>query len=203
MIKRHYSLSYIFHKLRLGLLEFRKPDLPWLTKDAVNLLNQLILPTDNGLEFGSGRSTSWLAGRCAKLVSVESDDVWYNKVKRDLRSRRNVEYHLKVAEKSAAEQSPYLDVFDQIEDQSIDFILNDGKIRDLVALRSMCKLRYGGLLIIDNAERYLPNSLKIPESLGNGAAKNENWKRFLAETNTWRRIWTSNGVTSTLILIKS
>lgn len=203
IIKKHHNFNYILSKLKMLGFELKNPNSPWLTKDSISLLGQLILQSDTGLEFGSGRSTKWLALKCNKLISVESNKLWFNKVSNDLIEFVNVEYHYKEVDEENYEKSTYLDVFDSVEDNSVDFILDDGKIRDLVALKSLPKLKYGGLFILDNAERYIPNELKIPESIGNDKSLNENWNNFMVQTNSWRRIWTNNGISSTLIFIKS
>jgi putative heme iron utilization protein len=51
--------------------EFLHPNWPWLTKEAILLLERLLRPDDIGLEFGSGRSTIWFAERVEKLISIE------------------------------------------------------------------------------------------------------------------------------------
>ena len=47
------------------------------------------------------------------------------------------------------------------------------------------------------------NPFNIPESIGksnNGISKL--MEQFSKETKTWRRIWTTNGVTATLLMFK-
>jgi hypothetical protein len=62
-------------------------------------------------------------------------------------------------------------------------------------------LKVGGLLIVDNAERYLPHSRRTPESL-KGPVRPE-WREFLARVADWRPVWTTNGVTCTALWIKT
>jgi hypothetical protein len=202
MIKKHHSVSYAVNKLRVKLFEIQNPALPWLTSEAISVLARLLRPTDIGLEFGSGRSTQWLAKKCAKLTSIENNEFWFRKVSNDIKVFDNVDYFLQSVDRNDERQSEYLKIFQRISDNSIDFVLDDGKLRDHVALLSLSKLKQGGLFILDNAERYIPNGLNIPESVG-PSTNHENWNKFINETGQWRRMWTSNGVTSTLIYIKS
>jgi hypothetical protein len=59
----------------------RFPDAPWLAESAVLLLDSWLKPTDVELEWGSGRSTIWLARRMKRLTSVESDKTWFEMVR--------------------------------------------------------------------------------------------------------------------------
>jgi hypothetical protein len=45
------------------------PDVPWLTRQAVEILEDWLKPGYVGLEWGSGRSTLWFARRVSHLTS--------------------------------------------------------------------------------------------------------------------------------------
>ena len=64
-------------------------------------------------------------------------------------------------------------------------------------------MKDGGLVIIDHINRYIPNSSQAPKSatLSTGYQSNE-WEYFDAITANWDRIWTSDGVTDTVIYTK-
>ncbi|MEL6930878.1 MAG: hypothetical protein AAFN81_06885 [Bacteroidota bacterium] len=203
MFKKHHSIQYIFSRLGQKFFEYKHPDAPWLTQQAVLLLDHLIRPSDRGLEFGSGRSTKWFARRCHHLHSIEHHEGWFRKVDAEIASLTNVKYELKELSTNNPRLSPYVLVLEKIASNGIDFILVDGQCRDILCLSSIEKLRSGGLLILDNAERYVPNKYNIPESIGKDTDRmTENWREFLDQIQDWRRIWTSNGVTATLILFK-
>ena len=57
-----------------------RPDYPWLTNDANDILACYLKQTDVGLEFGSGRSTLWFAKHTHYITSVEHDRGWYERV---------------------------------------------------------------------------------------------------------------------------
>lgn len=60
------------------------PKEPFLAPAAIRFLDDL-LPRDGvGLEWGSGRSTQWLAPRLHTLVAVEHDAKWYEQVRHQL-----------------------------------------------------------------------------------------------------------------------
>jgi predicted O-methyltransferase YrrM len=200
MLKKHHTLNYIKAKIRLLIFQKRRPNLPWLSLNSIDIIDQLIKTSDVGMEFGSGRSTAWLAGKCKNLTSIEHNKEWYTKVTQMTKHLGNIELLLLSATKDSSIPE-YISPLHSKNDLSLDFILNDGKLRDLVALNAIAKLKNGGLLIIDNAERYLKNTFNLPESIG-FKSMTTNWQKFDAEANHWRRIWVEDGVTSTLILIK-
>lgn len=202
IIKKHISISYIVSRLK-QILYFKKyPDNPWMTKDSVNLLEQLIKKTDVGLEYGSGKSTKWFAMRCKHLTSIEHNKEWFEIVSRKIKNQNNVDYRLLSLNDNPVESDYYKSIY-EFSDKSLDFIINDGKFRDLIASEGIKKIKCGGIYILDNAERYLQNNLNLPESMISGWDTSLNWKYFNEITDKWRKIWTSDGVSSTLILIKT
>src|SRR5574341_1510870 len=135
--------------------EWRNPDLPWLSRQAVQILTNWLRRDDRGLEWGSGRSTVWLAGLVDRMTSVEHDPQWHEKVKNELIRRKlfNVDYRLEPVDDQElpSESSPYLAVAAEFPPLSIDFALVDGLYRDRCAQAALELLKPGGLLIIDNA----------------------------------------------------
>jgi predicted O-methyltransferase YrrM len=72
---KHWTPRYIFNRINLYYFEKKNPDLPWLTSESISLIDNLIKKSDKMIEFGSGRSTAWLAQRVDELTSVETDQV--------------------------------------------------------------------------------------------------------------------------------
>lgn len=176
------------------------PSNPWLTSKSVALLEQLLKPTDIGVEFGSGRSTLWFAKRLKHLTSFEDNRFWFSKVEILLGAHnlnRKVDYRLIEDE---IEYSLQTKLFEQ---NSIDFCLVDGQMRDKISVGILPKLKPGGILVIDNVNWYLPNDWS--KSPGTRRTKDrvasEEWQDFLTLTSDYRRIWTSNGVTDTCIFL--
>ena len=71
----HWSPRYIVNRLIWAVDEHQNSDKPWFNPMANRLLSTLLRPTDQGLEWGSGRSTLWLAKHLGHLTSVEDDGV--------------------------------------------------------------------------------------------------------------------------------
>ncbi len=198
----HWTPEYIINRTAAAFYEKRHPELPWLTSSAISILSTFLKETDNGLEWGSGRSTAWFASKVNSLVSVENNLDWYHHVDKKLQSLdfNNVDY------KYIEDKSKYVQVVNLFEDDSLDFALVDGApsdIRDQCAIGVLNKIKDGGCIIVDNANWFLPSESHSPNSRSyeNGAAS-ETWELFLESVNNWRSIWTSNGVTDTAFFIK-
>jgi predicted O-methyltransferase YrrM len=204
---RHLTPRYVYNRVRQMGYERTHADDPWLTPDAIALLGSLLRREDTGVEFGSGRSTIWFATRVAALTSVEHDEPWYQAVSARLKDRGlgNVDYILAPEDQPLERggESAYPRAALAFPDGSIDFALVDGHYRDYSAKLILPKIRPGGMLIIDNANLYLPCQSKSPNSrtaaLGPATSV---WADVWAELTRWRSIWTSSGVWDTAIFMK-
>jgi predicted O-methyltransferase YrrM len=147
-----------------------------------------------GLEFGSGRSTRWLAGKLKLLVSVEHAPVWYSEVKRSLESAQitNVDYRFIALdhppeEPERANYDPlprYVAVLNEFDDETFDFILIDGHYRTACVLLSLNKLKPGGLLLVDDVNMWwhrsplpIPSSWEIVDESSNGLKTARIWMK--------------------------
>lgn len=202
----HWSIPYITARLRDIIYQKRHPNHPWLTPQAIDFIDQWLKPEDKGLEFGSGKSTIWLAQRVSYLTSVENIPEWFHRVRKWLLKTElnNVNYVLAGEKdddqtKAANYLLPALD----ISDESLDFIIVDGRWRDQCATLSISKLCPGGLMVIDNANLYLPCDSPAPNSqtIEEGPASAE-WQKVWDTIKDWRTIWTTNGVFDTALFIK-
>lgn len=184
------------------------PDHPWLTRTANKILSDLLQEDDVAVEFGSGRSTCWFAQRIGKITSVEHNRLWYEKVKRMIVDRElgNVDYRFAPIEKEEDQgsDSEYVKIIDEMDDQSIDFVLVDGAYRDFCTLRAMRALRPGGILVIDNVNWYLPSNSCSPNSRSHaeGPRTTGVWPEVHQALSAWRCIWTSSGVSDTALFFK-
>jgi predicted O-methyltransferase YrrM len=204
---KHWTPFYIVSRIRVMFDHKLHPANPWLTRDAVRLLEQLLRPEDIALEFGSGRSTFWIARRVKKLTSVEHEAAWHGQGMQTLDREKlgNVELLHRALDVSEAEgmSAAYVRFLDSVPDASVDFCLVDGVYRGYCALGSLAKMKAGGLIVVDNAEFFLPSPSKSPGVRSPDAGPlDDAWRRFAKETEDWRRVWTTNGVWDTLLLFK-
>ena len=205
---RHRSPRYIYNRTKLIMSERAHPADPWLTPGAVRMLTSLLLPSDRGVEFGSGRSTIWFGERVSHLTSVEHDEKWYSAISNKLKERElgNVDYALVPRDKpdELGNVSKYALTALRFDDCSIDFALIDGLYRDYVTQFMMPKIKPGGFLVIDNANWFLPTQTYAPASRTTALGPcGPVWNEVAEGLARWRSIWTSSGVTDTAIFFRT
>jgi predicted O-methyltransferase YrrM len=194
---------YVRDSLAVRAEALRPDRRPWITRDALELLDGLLRPTDRGIEWGSGGTTTWFAARIEHLTSIEGSPQWHAGLQSELDVRRigNVDLRLVSAEDlghgTPEHRSAYVGAVPDVEPGSIDLAFVDGEYRDECALRALDLLRPGGLLVLDNAETYLPTTTRSPWSVP--APATPRWQELVERTAGWRRIWTTNGVWDTAI----
>jgi len=128
------------HGARLGKGE----PVPWWTYPArLWLADHLAaLPAAPGacLELGAGSSTSWLARRFERVVSVEHDERWFQRVRAE--RPRNVE----IRRVDAADLDGYLAAFGEREHW--DLVVVDGLHRAAALARAVAQLDDRGLALL-------------------------------------------------------
>ncbi len=192
------SPRYLANKAAQVAYELRHPDHPWFTREAIRRFEAWLRPGYRGLEWGSGRSTLWLARRSASLVSVEHHPAWHARVSAQLAAAglTNVDHRL-VAEEA------YAAVIDAFPDRHFDYVIVDGLFRDETLLRSIPKLRPHGWFVFDNANWYLRSDSRTPHSLRReGPPAPGRFDEVERAVAGWAATWTSNGVNDTLLLEK-
>lgn len=203
---------YLNARIQQWLFEKKFPDAPWLTRSAILLLDSWLKKTDVGFEWGSGRSTVWFANRVSHLVSVETSKEWFEKVSVRLKAgglSDKVDYRFvecDIDEREGPMGLPYADTILTFADNHFDFILVDGMARASCVRNALAKLKPGGLLIIDNANRYFPNW-----SMGAFTTAHEQrdrvlspvWEEIAKSLGDWRAIHTSDGIWDTRMWQKS
>ena len=125
----------------------------------------------------------WLARRCGRVVSVEHNPGWFEHVRTQLAAAQMSNVDLRLRTTGATYETAIDDV------TAIDFALIDGRRRHCCAMQAAEKLRPGGMLVLDNAERY-------------PAALNEEWHRFHSIVAAWPKSQHDDGVSRTDIWLR-
>jgi hypothetical protein len=210
-IRLWFHPHYVVNRLREAYYEWRFPDLPWMTRQANDILCDWLKPTDVGFEWGSGRSTVWLGTRVRRLISIEHDKDWAQRIRGELQGRgieHKVQYYLEPdVNIVSSPDSRYVARIHDVPDSSLDFCIVDGWSRADCALACLPKLKPGGLLVLDNAQLYIPRKHKTRAVRARGEADGfpepaRTWQEFDALVADWRRIWTSNGLSDTALFVK-
>lgn len=204
---RHLNFIYIRDRVAQLFYQKRFQDHPWFTKRMIEFLDGWLCASDVGFEYGSGRSTIWLAQKVSFVTSVEQDEFWRKKVQAEL-EQKSLEQKVSlegIYHDKTSEHQSYVDAIKRQQDDSLDFCLIDGSYRDLCALASLPKLKPGGVIIIDDVERYIPreNISHAPEALTLECGfESEAWDEFSRIVQRWRCFWTSDGVSDTALWVK-
>ena len=203
---------YWLAKFNKTVFERRFPEAPWLSESAVYLLDSWLRPTDRGIEWGAGRSTVWLALRVKHLTSVESNAEWYERTKTVLYEKgiqNKVDLRLIPVNHQMNTDSPrdhpYAAVARELPDAHLDFALVDGRLRLLCIENVMSKIKLGGLLILDNSERFFPTRVLGQHTIQlepRDQCLDERWERLWRRLSEWRSIITTNGVWDTRAWVK-
>lgn len=190
-----FSPRYILARVKNYLYFKNNQELPWMTKDANNFLLKNLRKDMILLEFGSGRSTHFYAERVKKVYSREHHKEWFEKVSEQLKEYKNVDY------KFYNNLENYVNAND-IEKETLDVIIIDGRNRVNCLLNSIDKLKQGGVLVLDNAERYLLYSTNSPAKY---VRDDRNIKWVDAEEILANKFWrydTTDDVSDTLFFFK-
>lgn len=209
LAEKSLSFSYTRYRVLRPLLKFYyrtyrffKGDTPWTSPASIEIFDRMLHKDMIGFEWGSGSSTVFFGQRVKKLVSIEHNEAWFEKVRSSIKKNKldNTDYNLvkvsypdqhldkdgyQVAFNQAQIEAykQYYSFIDQFPDEHFDFIVVDGRARVECGKHALPKLKSGGLLVLDNSERkrYQPLKDKLKD---------------------WPLIWTTNGLTDTTIWFK-
>ena len=155
-------------------------ELPWITLIVERLIRRHLeidcARRGKVFEFGSGGSSVYLRRRAAEVVTVEHDPEWFQKVNdcaestgMRMRGLFLVEpervqltggdvsdpstYRSADPPHSASTFKTYASFIDQYPESYFDLVIVDGRSRPSCLVHAMPRIRVGGLLVLDNAER--------------------------------------------------
>lgn len=133
---------------------------PWYTYPAIEYLKQLDFSDRTVFEYGSGQSTRFWAAAASRVVSVEDDERWYERLASSLPANCELILETDLAE--------YPKVIHRYPD-GFHVIVVDGAARGHTRLKcshaALERLRPGGLVILDNSD-WLPESARALRESG-------------------------------------
>lgn len=197
--------------------------LPWLPFPAINFLDSLLTKSSRVFEFGAGGSSIFFSSRVDELVSVEHDPHWFSETADAVakqQKRHRIRWHGVLAipvvpvtpivlpptdplsytttdeTLSGLSFYEYVTAIDQYPDQYFDVILIDGRARPSCFMHAMRKIKFGGYVILDNAEResyaYVQNA-----AMNSGFELAEFWGPGPYNDYCWRTIFLRRGLNLT------
>lgn len=209
---RYYKRwSYLVDKSPLNAKQ------PWLTFKAIDFISSNIKETDRVFEYGGGGSTLYFLSKVKEVVTVEHDHGWFDMLKTKIEvadaARWNGQLILpeNVAGKINLDKSQPTDYYSeasifqhntfkaystfisQFKDEYFDLVLIDGRARTSCLYHSIPKVKIGGFLVLDNAERkyYLQNNstlLKKHYKLLTNDMGPVPYSPHFSQTAVWQRI---------------
>lgn len=150
---------------------------PWMTFAAIAFLRRTLNPKMRVFEYGSGGSTLFFSKHAAEILTVEHDPAWGRKVAEALHSQQSTNARVELVEPqpnpdptqndpadpaaciSKAEQyrglsfRSYVSRIDAWPDHHFDIVVVDGRARPACLQHAAPKIKPGGWLVLDNAER--------------------------------------------------
>ena len=150
---------------------------PWLAFDAILALRARMRPGLRVFEYGSGGSTLfWLASQAMQVVSIEHNPDWFQIVSGKVQGKSTIDLRLIAPEVLAQPEQihdpadphlyqsddegfrgcsfrQYASQIDAYPDEHFDILLVDGRARPSCIAHGAAKVKVGGLLVLDNADR--------------------------------------------------
>ncbi len=120
--------------------------LPWVTYSFIDFIKERLHKDLSVFEYGSGSSTLFYAARVRRVVSVEHNQDWYNKIvqsKPDNAEMIFTELHRDGEYSKKAASLP----------EKFDIIIVDGRDRVNCCKYSLAALSPRGVIVLDDSER--------------------------------------------------
>jgi hypothetical protein len=150
---------------------------PWITFPAIDFIKKIISKEMIVYEFGTGGSTLFFANRAKKIISVEHDPLWMEKISNAIKKRgyNNWQGNLiePIKDNEFYKKDPsnpddyissskdflgmsfekYVRKLDEFPDNYFDIIFIDGRARPSCFKHSLPKLKTNGYIFWDNTDR--------------------------------------------------
>lgn len=124
--------------------------IPWFTFPAIEYLSQFDFSESIVFEYGSGNSTLFWAERVKKIISVEKDKKWHEKINEHNKSNLTLFLH--------EDRESYVECINFYPNK-YDIIVIDGVYRLLCVKQAAKHISDDGFIIFDNSDRH-PNCTK-------------------------------------------
>lgn len=150
--------------------------LPWINFESYEFLKNLVNKDFIVFEYGAGSSTLFFSQNVKKIISIEHDFSWFNyfsNIVNDL-NLNNIELIFFEPKKKSSglikyeskhdlkwenyDFEDYVESIDNYADNFFDLVVIDGRARDYCLKKSISKVKPGGYILFDNADRVLYES---------------------------------------------
>lgn len=137
--------GYIRSQLQGESVDRNGNPVPWLPYSVTAFLTFRVRKDVNVFEFGSGNSTLWWAQRAARVIAVEHDPSYFERMQPCMPD--NVTYLCRNADAGDQYEDTILDYIGQI-----DIAVVDGRRRPQCLRTCVRAIRPNGVIILDNSD---------------------------------------------------
>lgn len=188
----NFLLDYFNSIYRKG--KYKHVLLPWMNYRFINfILRENLVAGKRVFEYGSGSSTQfWHELGAKSIVSIEHDEDFYNICRKKLIGEFDYRYIPPILNngtdsiytseiQKGYDFSNYVKSINDFDDNYFDVIVIDGRARSGCLKESVKKLKSGGIIIFDNAERerYLETKNEVLN----------NWKSIMFKGSVRGLLW--------------
>lgn len=146
----NHKYGYALSNLNQRPINTDNEELPWFTYPSIEYINQFDLKDKSIFEWGSGYSSIFFARRCKNIISIESNQGWYDEISHKLLSNQKI--FLKSEDVFAKAINDFSEGF--------DIIVIDSLRRYDCAKSAVSYLKKGGIIILDNSD-WFPNTCQL------------------------------------------
>ncbi|MGV3686052.1 MAG: FkbM family methyltransferase [Daejeonella sp.] len=128
--------------------------IPWVTYSFIDFIAERIKKEHTVFEFGSGNSTLYYAKRAKKVVSVEHDKDWFNKISSGKPANSDMVFCELQTNGDYSKMPASMG-------QKFDIIIVDGRDRVNCCYHSIPALGETGVVVLDDSERAKYNDARV------------------------------------------
>jgi len=161
----------IWWKFQKRTNEPLKNDRPWITFSAEKFLRRILRKDMTVFEYGAGSSTLYFSRRVAQVFSIEHDREWFDYLQHEFEKQEITNVVCRLIEPEALDgknentyfsDSPpykgksfeaYVKSIDAFPNKHFDIVVVDGRARASCIAHAKNKVKSGGYLMVDNADR--------------------------------------------------
>ncbi|MES3016322.1 MAG: FkbM family methyltransferase [Bacteroidota bacterium] len=128
--------------------------IPWVTYSFIDFVAERIKNDHTIFEFGSGNSTLYYARKAKKVVSVEHDKAWFEKISATAPSNAEMIFCALESNGDYSRKPSSLP-------ERFDIIIVDGRDRVNCCYNSLTALSESGVVVLDDSERIKYNDARL------------------------------------------
>jgi hypothetical protein len=147
-----YRTGHFRSSLKMVAVDRGGEPLPWYSYPCIDFLKHRPYDGRTVLEFGGGQSTLWWARRAGRVVTLEGDRAWYQRIARTMPPNVALHHVDESNRVTCAEQVE--EVLEGTPDQRYDVIVIDGLWRTEMVDIAVRWVADDGMIICDDAHGY-------------------------------------------------